>query len=614
MSSNAHWTRWSTPIFLLVWLLSGIYMGIYLNRGWDPPDEGTLGQSAERVLQGEVPHRDFDDPYTGGLAYVDALIFRLFGINLMWLRLLLFVFFVFWVPALYLLSREFLAPWPAAGVTLVAVAWSVPNYTAAMPSWFSLFFATLGTLALAKYIRRPAVHWLVMAGLCGGFSFLIKSVALYYIAAVLLFLVGREQWLARTSPAAPRRTLPYLAFLTVNLSLFVFALIKLVFAIAGLPEYLHFVLPGAAVALVLIARERVSPCVSSWARFQILVKMAAPFLLAASLPVGLFFAFFAVRGALPALIQGLFATPFRRLFAARSAPVDLILEYPSVLSALFVVEAAKLRGIPRRVLSIFLTTVAVVVLLSSRDNDLSYIAALTSALGTIPVLTVAALFVLLPRLRATASQGLPDQQLLLLLGITAVFSLIQFPYSSPGYFCYVAPLVALLAAALLVRLVEPPRLVLHAAVAFYMLFAVFVFRPHFMGQHYYPEPDDTPLGLARAGNLRVTARSAAEYRELIAFVKDKAEGGPIVAGPDCPEVYFLSGIKNQTRVFFDSLADPGDYGRNMQLSMERQKSLKVVVIRDVTTSANELQVLRSLAVPRFPNAHKIGRFTVYWRP
>jgi hypothetical protein len=58
-----------------------------LHEGWVPHDEGTLGQSAERVLHGETPHRDFDDPYAGGLAYIDAAIFKFFGINLFSLRL-----------------------------------------------------------------------------------------------------------------------------------------------------------------------------------------------------------------------------------------------------------------------------------------------------------------------------------------------------------------------------------------------------------------------------------------------------------------------------------------------------------------------------------------------
>src|SRR5258705_1672068 len=121
MLKNVRTKRWSKLIFLLVWLLSATYAGMNVNKGWFPHDEGTLGQAAERVLQGEMPHRDFTDPYTGGLSYLEAYIFRLFGIDLIWLRVFLFAVFLAWVPAVYAISREFLSPWAAGGVTLVAV-------------------------------------------------------------------------------------------------------------------------------------------------------------------------------------------------------------------------------------------------------------------------------------------------------------------------------------------------------------------------------------------------------------------------------------------------------------------------------------------------------------
>jgi hypothetical protein len=360
-------TRWGVLVLLLVWVLSAAYVGLNLNHGWDPHDEGTLGQSAERVLHGEMPHRDFDDPYTGGLAYIDALIFKLLDVNLFWLRLFLFVCFLAWVPAIYALAREFLLPWPAGAVTLVAVAWSVPNYTAAMPSWFNLFLATFGTLALAKYIRKPAILWLVLAGLCGGCSFLIKSVALYYIVGALLFFVYREQSLSRKQIAPPTRTLVYFTFLILCLSIFVAALIKLVFVIGETAEYLHFVFPGLTVALLLAARERTPASVSNWSRFKALFQTAGPFLLASAVPILLFFVFYWYHGALAALSNGLFVAPFRRVFYSQRGPAGLIFEYPAILAILLIVETAKLRGRSRRILSVFLIMLAALVLLTSRS-------------------------------------------------------------------------------------------------------------------------------------------------------------------------------------------------------------------------------------------------------
>lgn len=50
-------------------------------------DEGHYGQSAVRVLAGELPHRDFHETYSGGLSYWHALLFWLFGEQLLvWRR------------------------------------------------------------------------------------------------------------------------------------------------------------------------------------------------------------------------------------------------------------------------------------------------------------------------------------------------------------------------------------------------------------------------------------------------------------------------------------------------------------------------------------------------
>jgi hypothetical protein len=192
-------------MFLAVWLLSVSYLGANLNHGWLSYDDGALGQSAERVLHGEIPHLDFADPYTGGLAFLDALVFKIFGVQLIWLRLPLFVFFVLWVPAVYVIARQFLSPLASAGVTLVSVARSVPNYPAAMPSWYNLYFATFGVLAVAKYIRKPALHWLVLAGLAGGCSFLFQSVGLYSLPPSCLSVSDAD---SIREGARPRQTNP----------------------------------------------------------------------------------------------------------------------------------------------------------------------------------------------------------------------------------------------------------------------------------------------------------------------------------------------------------------------------------------------------------------------
>jgi hypothetical protein len=614
MSETAATTRWSLVIFLLVWLLSAAYAGFCLNRGWEPKDEGTLGQTAERVLNGEMPHRDFANWYTGGLTYIDALIFKIFGVNLFYLRLFVFAVFLSWIPAVYAIARHFLGPWTAGGTTLLAAAWSIPNYPSAMPSWFCLFLSTFGTLALTTYIRRPTARWLILAGFCGGLSFLVKSVALYYMAGALLFFVYREQNLARTESTSTQSARPYLAFVTTSLALFVLALVKLVYAVGGVPDYLHFVFPGLAIAIFLIARESRAPAVSNSTRLLALLRMVVPFLLSAGLPILLFFIFYWWRGALQALIMDLFVGPFRGMSVVRSEPAGLLFEYPAMIAALLIIEVSKLHGLPRRFLSIFLTACAAIILVLSSSQKVPFIVALTSAWGIIPVLAVVALGVLYSTSKGTEADQEGDETLLLLVCMTALFSIIQFPFAS-GYFCYVAPLAILLAANLLSRFSRPPRVVIYSAFAFYALFAALVVQPHFLARRYKVDYDSTPLMLPRAGGIRVSREAATQYAELIPFIKKIAGRDAIFAGPDCPEIYFLAGIKNQTPIIFDSLEDTRDYESNMKSLIERPNFIKAAVLHDGTVSAAyQLQILRPLVVTVFPNSRKIGSFTVYWRP
>ena len=231
-------------LFLMVFLLSALYAAKDLKRGWIPSDEGTFGQSAERVLQGELPHKDFDEGYTGGLTYLHALAFRVRGTNLASLRYVLYLFFLAWVPAIYLAALRFVSSPVASAVTFLAVAWSIPNYSAPMPSWYNLFFATFGLVSILRYIETGNRRWLFIAGLCGGLSFLFKQTGLYFIAGVLLFLVFREQVAPGNRSSRNTETVLYRIFLVSSLFLYEALLVNLLRRTHSTKTFLYFSASG----------------------------------------------------------------------------------------------------------------------------------------------------------------------------------------------------------------------------------------------------------------------------------------------------------------------------------------------------------------------------------
>lgn len=614
---GAFTTRRSVLLFLAVWILSGAYMAVNLNRGWVPHDEGILAQAAERVVQGEMPHRDFEDPYTGGLSYLHAAAFRLFGVDLLVLRYVLFAFFLAWVLAVYAAAREFSEPWPAAGITILGVAWSVPNYAAAIPSWFCLFLATFGTLALLKYIRKPRTYLLVLAGLCGGFSFLVKSPGLYFVAGALLFFVYREQTLSAQNEVPSQPAATYRWFIFLCLTAFVIMLTRLVLSSGGAPEFFHFVLPQLAIVSLLVFRECGTSRAPSSVRFKLLFRMTIPFLCCAAIPVILFFAFYWSHHAIHQLTNSLFVLHLQRLLHARRQPPSATVAIPSIVLALLLTEKQR-SGDFRLFASAIKILFATLLLVSCFRFRLVYLVVLQVVWGAIPVLIVAAVALLWHRSRQRESLSRLDQQITLLLSVTALFSLLQFPFAYPIYFCYVAPLTILAVAAVLSARAPLPRLNIYCAAVFLGLFAILVFRPGFlsyMPYGYHPDEQTVPLALPRATGLRVSLHDAAEYQELIPFVQKLAAGRSVLAAPECPEVYFLSQLRNPTGILFDFFHQPHEYQAQIQAILDRPDFIRVVVLFEAPEfSSEQLNVLQTLVRPRFPRSRTIGNFEVFWRP
>src|SRR5690242_6556919 len=100
-----------------------VYLTDFVARGWIPPDEGMLAQSAERVLLGQIPHVGYEEPYTGGLSWIYAALFRFTGVELLHIRWLLYIVAVVAMYILYALLRRFLKPPAAAVATWVGLAW-----------------------------------------------------------------------------------------------------------------------------------------------------------------------------------------------------------------------------------------------------------------------------------------------------------------------------------------------------------------------------------------------------------------------------------------------------------------------------------------------------------
>jgi hypothetical protein len=592
-------------------MLSALYMATELKRGWFAHDEGVLAQSAERVLLGELPHRDFDELYTGGLSYLNAGAFRLFGVNLASMRYVLYLFFLAWVPAFYYLASRFGAPWVAAAITLLAVAWSVPNYTTAMPSWYNLFFATFGVAALFRHVETRRHRWLFIAGLCGGISFLFKLSGLYYVAGAGLFLLfpatNRE---ARVNQSNRWGSIALSASCVLAYEAVVFLLLRKPFYPGS---FLYFFLPILAVGCAVIWQQ-----LHSWdgdRKFRSDLASLCLFAAGVALPIFFFLIPYLRIGAVADFVRGVFVLPGKRLqYTIRTQSLPRFLAGTAADIICLIAIFCTPRKV-RMMLAASLVATALVVTAIAHSHAAVYDAVWVPIWNTLPVVIVAGVLLLLTRGRDLDTNQ--QKKVFLVLAVTAACNLIQFPYSSPMYFCYIAPLLALSFLAAGTMLDQPSPLVLAGLFSVCLLYAVVDLTPRFLlnrGELSVPSSGTADFVLPRAGGLHLYGPSARQRADLVKVVVQHAHGGYIYATPDCPEVYFLSGFRNPTRTLFDFLDDENGRTQRILAAIHAHEVNLVVINLAPSFSGPVPQDLREAIEREFPEQTITGNFEVRWKP
>ena len=606
---------WVVRLFVLVAVLSisAIYVGAHVGSGWVPADDGILGQSALRVMQGQLPHRDFAEIYTGGLCMIHALAFRLFGVNLMSLRICAFLFFLAWVPAVYYIALRFTSPLAAGLITLVAVAWSYPNYPAAMPSWYNLFFATFGAAALLRYLEVRKSRWLFVSGVCGGVSVLIKVIGAYYVAGVLLFLAYYEQQRSEprddAKPSARKTSaIFYRVFTTTALLLFLLIVCFVFHARLGAAELFHFVLPATVVVAVILQGERSGGAGASVDRFNALLGLVFPFLVGALSPVFVFLIPYVRSGAVTRFFSGVVASVVARsigLGVLRPPSIGKI-GFALILVAL-VAAAMYLREFQGKLVAMAASLALLLVLVKAPTSSGIVSAVWLSVAALTPLVVLAGAAAILQAQKKDARPKLQQHRIMLLISLAAMCGLVQYPFSAPIYLCYALPLTLLAAVGIVATAKKQPGTCILAGVAgFYMLFGVSMLVPDHIYELTHQVGSMSELPLERAGGLHI--EYAPNFAELIHFLQQHSPNGLMFAGNDCPELYFLSGLNNATR-------DDGATSPEEALQAVQSDNLNLAVINEspyFPGGAMRPEV-RAEIMKKFPHRMRFGIFQVFWK-
>ena len=511
----------------------------HLLVGWIPHDEGALATAATLVRNGAWPHRDFADIYSGGLAVLGAGWQSVAGDSLVAARYLLFVATLCWIPVLVACLRRHVSPPSAALLAVVAYAWGPPLYTAAMPTWFLLFLATAMLWALLRWQETGHRIFLAGAGAAIGAGVLVKVNGLFLLAAAIAVVVTHPAGAERE--AADRWSWPG-AVVLAGASLAASALL-----LGGWPWWATL---GLALPLVILAAAwgwlGSAPGAGGRDRWRTATLEVAALLAGLAAIVVPWIAAYAATGAGMDLWHGIFEAPFRRVSGARAVPPLMSLRDLFVAGALVALLRLRGSGAAVRVATLGIVALTLGVVRVGTDEAWRVTAPMWGVVRVlIPTLLIVA------GLRAQNDPGREARALGAAVWVVAWLALVQYPFATPIYIAYIAPLVVLPAAGLASRwrTARPVAWALGLGALLLTGTLGHGLAQYRLGLWEVGSLPLTPLPGPRGG-LLVTGGEAAAYGALTSTL-DRWHADRIIAGPDAPEVYYLTGRPKLDRDLFE---------------------------------------------------------------
>jgi 4-amino-4-deoxy-L-arabinose transferase-like glycosyltransferase len=200
---RSHARALANALPLLVTLIAGaICYGLFYRRGLGLAVIGYSIAPTERVLQGEVPYRDFLFNYTPGILWLNALLMKAFGVTLLTVRVGLLVTKLVTLLLVYLLARRLTNARLALLPVALTLAWlGYEHIFNPYPDVYFMVPALAGLLCALRYDESNRAGWLLLMGLMAGAVFLFKhNVGVFVMGCGLIALVLRE-WAVSDNPS-----------------------------------------------------------------------------------------------------------------------------------------------------------------------------------------------------------------------------------------------------------------------------------------------------------------------------------------------------------------------------------------------------------------------------
>jgi 4-amino-4-deoxy-L-arabinose transferase-like glycosyltransferase len=151
-----------TPI--LVFLFSLAYLCAFVRYSSLEADEGILLQGGQRILDGQIPYRDFFSFYTPGSFYLVAAVFKVFGNAFIVARVSLAITGAACSVVTYLLARRVCSRGFALFAAALATVSGVAYRFLVLHNWYSTLLACLALYSAVRLLESRKPAWALATG------------------------------------------------------------------------------------------------------------------------------------------------------------------------------------------------------------------------------------------------------------------------------------------------------------------------------------------------------------------------------------------------------------------------------------------------------------------
>ncbi len=591
-------------------MIVGLYCFFISPYYWVSFDEGQLGHSAERILNGERPFIDFDEPYTGGLAYIHAFIFSLFGERLIYLRYSLVLCILITVWPVFCILKNYYSSFQTLILTTLVFLLTFPSYFSALPSWY-MSLITLWVIYLNFiYIKTSNLLSIAFTGFLIALATLLKINGIFILFASIFFIFNlKVSQLNSINSDTPNRSniLPviFISIAIIALISFLYSLSAKIAIAMNLTSVLLFLLPSYFLSYYtisnLISKKRLINLIT-------ILQIISPILvllITFTFVILIYFLLIYDLSELQIFFQGVFVAPQERIKLYNSLPPSILLYI--FLAVIFLIikrlQHHNLLTIPTKIINISLFLILLLLLF----NDLTYLFYVSITFWCLVLILNSLIF------------SDDTEEISLMIGVNyCLFSLLQFPYFDIIYMIY--PLPLLLVYFFIKKISFCTSLFKHKYLCVFLIFFLLFKTTAILtggkngilsSVNPFKIEDVQELTLKNSG-LWLHRHQISEMELLNETLNEDFAHKKILATPDATDVYYFSKIKNRTKIFYDDLSFP-----TIEDQINYFKSFKFDVIVINTRSYRyfkynaDILLIHPYVKSNFKFHKTIGRFQIY---